>query len=517
MKKNKTLIIIMLIFIIILLSFFISTIFSIMNMGKSTIFTGITINNIEVSGMTKEEATSMLENLINKKIEKTIKIKYNDNYESSLYYSVLNINYDISKAVNEAYNLGRTGNIIENNYTILRALLTKQNINIDISLDDNSLELAISDISSNLPDKMIQTSYYIEDENLIITKGSSGTTVKKDEFKNLLTNVLNDISSTENQIILPVESIVPDSIDIDKIHSDIYKEAKDAYYEQSPFKVYTEIIGIDFDIDSAKSQISENPDQKEYTIKLEYTYPKITLENLNINIFPDLLASFSTRYDAKNTSRSINLQLAVNKINGQIVAPGKEFSYNKIVGERTIEAGYKEAKVYSNGQVVDGIGGGICQISSTLYNAIVFANLNVTERYNHQFLTSYVSAGRDATVSYGSKDLKFINNRNYPIKIIASVNSGVAKIDIYGIKEDTEYDVTFDVETVSTLNHNIKYEEDSTLLEGTENVKQQGVDGIIVNTYKVLKKNGIIISKELISKDTYNSMDRIILKGTLKE
>ena len=218
-----------------------------------------------------------------------------------------------------------------------------------------------------------------------------------------------------------------------------------------------------------------------------------------------------------NTSRSTNLQLAVDKINGTIIAPGKEFSYNKIVGERTIAAGYKEAKVYSNGQVVDGIGGGICQISSTLYDAVVFANLDVTERYNHQFLTSYVSAGRDATVAYGYKDLKFVNNRTYPIKIIASVNSGVAKIDIYGIKEETEYDISFDVEVVSNIPYDTEYKEDSSLAEGEEYVEQAGANGIIVNTYKVIKKNGVIISKELISKDTYNSMDRIIVKGTAKE
>ena len=210
------------------------------------------------------------------------------------------------------------------------------------------------------------------------------------------------------------------------------------------------------------------------------------------------------------------MQIATDKIDGTIIAPGKQFSYNKIVGARTIAAGYKEAKVYSNGEVVDGIGGGICQISSTLYDAAVFANLDITERYNHQFLTSYVPAGRDATVAYGSKDLKFVNNRTYPIKIVATVNSGIVKIEIYGIKEDDDMNVSFDVETVSNIPYNIKYVDDSSLENGTEKIKQLGANGIIVNTYKIVTKNNIIVSKELISKDTYNAMDRIILKGTKK-
>ena len=313
---------------------------------------------------------------------------------------------------------------------------------------------------------------------------------------------------------LPVEAIEPDQIDIDSIHSDIYKEVQDAYYEKEPFKVYTEVVGVDFDVEEAKSQIENNPDSTEYTIKLNYTYPKITIHNLNIDIFPDLLATFSTRYDASDEDRSNNLQLAADKINETVLSPGEEFSYNKTVGERTIAAGYKEAKVYSNGQVVDGIGGGICQISSTLYDAVVFANLDVTERYNHQFVTSYVSPGRDATVVYGAKDLKFRNNRTYPIKILISVNSGIVKVDIYGIKEEVEYDVSFDTETISNINYDIIYEKDSSLADGEEEIKRAGAKGIIVNTYKVLRKNGVIVSRELISKDTYNAMNRIIVNNT---
>ena len=270
----------------------------------------------------------------------------------------------------------------------------------------------------------------------------------------------------------------------------------------------------DFDYEKVNSLISEHPDDKEYTIQLSYTKPKVTLENLNIDIFPDLLASFTTRFDASNTKRSTNLQLASAKINGTVLSPNAQFSYNKVVGERSIAAGYKEAKVYSNGQVVDGIGGGICQVSSTLYNAAVFANLDITERHNHQFVCSYIPAGRDATVVYGAKDLKFKNNRTYPIKIFVTLNSGIIKVDIYGIKEDVEYDVSFDIESISDIMYNIKYQQDYSLSPGEEKIKQAGSLGKIVKAYKVLKKSGVIISKELISKDTYKSMERIILTKT---
>ena len=160
--------------------------------------------------------------------------------------------------------------------------------------------------------------------------------------------------------------------------------------------------------------------------------------------------------------------------------PGEIFSYNKVVGARTIAAGYKEAPIYLSGQVVDGLGGGICQITSTLYNAVIYANLEIVERSNHQFVPSYVTASRDATVVYGALDFKFKNNRDYPIKLVCSVSGGVASFQIFGMKTENDYEVSIS-----------SYETGRTST------------AIYSEAYKILKKNGQIVSKELLSKDTY--------------
>ena len=254
-------------------------------------------------------------------------------------------------------------------------------------------------------------------------------------------------------------------------------------------------------------------DKEEYTIPLKYTKPNVTTSQIGTEAFPDLLSSFSTKYDASNKNRSNNLKLAINKINGVVLMPGEEFSYNKVVGERSIAAGYKEAKVYSNGQVVDGLGGGICQISSTLYNAVVYANLDVTSRRNHQFVTSYVKAGLDATVVYGSTDFKFKNTRSYPIKIVGSVGGGVAKIDIYGIREETEYEVRLEPVVINTIPFTTKTITDSSLPAGKKVVEQKGANGVKTVTYKYLILNGRTVSKTVLSSDTYNPMQKIIRVG----
>lgn len=159
-------------------------------------------------------------------------------------------------------------------------------------------------------------------------------------------------------------------------------------------------------------------------------------------------------------------------------------------------------------------GGGICQVSSTLYNSAFFANLEIVERHNHQFITSYVPAGRDSTVVYGSKDLKFKNNRTYPIKIECKVKNGIVTCSIYGIKEPNEYNVQFDIETVSKFGPKIRYEKTQAIPQGTEQIKQKGSNGIIVNVYKIIKQNGALISKTLLYQDTYNALEKIILTNS---
>lgn len=427
-KKNSTIRVIIISIILIFLLFIFSVIFSLINIGNSNILNCISINGIDISGMSREEAFSSISELINNKTSKNIIISSSNGSEITTTFDFLEVNYDINSSINEAFNIGRSGNIFENNFQILNLIFNKKNINLEVKLNENNLNTLINEISTNLPNKVIQSCYYIENNNLIITKGSNGDIVDSDAFIQELYKVLNNLSSSDDYINVPIKNIDPDEVNIDEIYNEIYKESKNAYYENEPFKIYPQINGVSFDKENAKNLLKN--EQDEYIIELKYTYPEITINDLNIDIFKDTLSSFTTKYDISNKDRSTNLELAASKINGTIISPGEEFSYNKTVGARTISSGYKEAKIYSNGKVVDGIGGGICQISSTLYNSVIFANLDVTERYNHQFLTSYVLPGRDATVVYGVKDFKFKNNRSFPIKIEINVRNGIVSCSI---------------------------------------------------------------------------------------
>lgn len=483
-KKNKSLPDILIIFGYFLLTFILILlisfcIFSFINAKNTNIINGIYIKGIDVSGLSKEEARKKLSKYINSSIPKEIKLTHN-NFETSISPSELSINFNVVEAIEVATKVGKDSNFLKNNLTILKVLFSKTNIEPTFKIDREQLRNKLQDISLKLPDKVIESSYYIENNNLIITKGSTGFIVDIEKTATQIEENIHNLNLKNTPIEIITKQESPKEINLDSIYNEIHKQPVDAYYTQNPFSVYPSKTGIDFAIslDEAKNLLQEN--KNEFIIPLKTLYPNITTNMIGTEAFPDLLSEFSTRYDASNRNRTTNLILAANKINGTVLMPDETFSYNKVVGERTISAGYKEAPIYVSGRVEDGLGGGICQITTTLYNAVLFANLEIVERSNHQFIPSYANASRDATVVYGAIDFKFKNNRNYPIKIVCYVENGIANFKILGLKTDNDYQVEITSRITSTTSNAIYSE-----------------------AYKTLKQNGNIISSERISRDTY--------------
>lgn len=510
-KKRKAIISIIIISIIVGVFIIFSTIFAIINIKNDNIVNGVKIQGIDVSGLSRDEAKSKIEQIYNDKKQKEIVLEYKE-YNQVITPELVEVNYNIEKSVEKALSIGKDSNIITNNYNILFAMMGKKNIDINVTLNEELTNKAIQDIQTNLPEAVIEPSYYIENDNLIITKGKQGIQVEQEKLIAKLKE--NFIKTNEDQahIELPVIDKEPSEINIEKIYEEVHKEVKDAYFTKDPFTIHPEVEGIDFNLEEAKKILEE--DKEKYEIKLTITKPKVTTSQIGTEAFPNLLATYSTRYDGGDVSRTTNLRIACQKINDKVILPGETFSYNKALGERTAAAGYKNAKVYENGRVVDGIGGGICQISSTLYNSVLKSNLEIVERRNHMFVTSYTPAGTDATVVYGAIDFKFKNTRKNAIKIKASCSNGIATVSIYGIKEETEYNITLDTKTISTIPYTTKYENDSTLVSGKEKVIQNGANGRVTETYIIKSLNGKVVSTKLLSRDTYSAMQKIILKGT---
>lgn len=510
-KGSKANIILLIIGILVVLVAIFSTIFAIINLNNNKIMKGVTIGKIDVSNLTKEESKETLNTYYTAKLENQIYLIYGE-FESAITYKALEVKYQIEEAVNRAYGVGRERNIFKDNIQILQSWTQGRNIKINVTIDQDMISQIAQNINNSIEGAVVQSSYYIENGNLIITSGKEGIKVDEEKLLENIYQTINEDTEKEQTIEIPVKKATPEVIDIETIHGEVYKQVQDAYYTKDPFEIHPESDGIDFDVESAKAMLAE--EKEEYIIPLIITKPTKTVKQIGTEAFPDLLATFSTKYTASNVNRTTNLRLAAQKINGTVLLPGEEFSYNKVVGERTIQAGYKEAAVFSNGKVENGLGGGICQISSTLYDAVVMANLNVTVRRNHQFVTSYLPAGKDATVVWGSQDFKFVNTRKYPVRIEATVSGGVATVTIWGIKEEVEYDISIETKKIATIAYTTQYIQDPSLPAGKEVVQQAGSNGRKVEAYKVVKLNGQVISRTLLSRDTYNAMKKIVRVGT---
>ena len=427
----------------------------------------------------------------------------------------MELKVDFREKVFEACTMGRKNNIFINNFTILQTLLFGENLEFEYTFNEEIVSSIINTLDEEWEDKFIDNGYSIEDDELIIVRGSNGVVISEQDLRKKINEVIsNKIDGIQiNEIEIPVIVKELEPIDIQKIRNEIYKEAQNASYDEKTSTLHTHVNGVDLKITIEEANELLKEEKDEYRIPLEITKPEITTEKLGEEAFPEKIASFFTRYDASNINRSTNIELACKAIDGTILLPGEKFSFNGVVGARTKSKGYLLAGAYSNGELIESYGGGVCQVSSTIYNAALYANLEIVERYNHSAIVSYVDASRDATVSYGVRDFKFKNSRTYALKLKASAKNGILTIEIWGIPEAEEVEVILTSEVTDVITCNTKYKYDKTLAPEEEVVEKIGANGAKSIGYKTIMKNGIVISKSILSEDSYNPMTRVVRTG----
>lgn len=295
--------------------------------------------------------------------------------------------------------------------------------------------------------------------------------------------------------------------------------ATDATFEitnHNTMNIHSEHVGETFDINALISQIKGIDIHKpisEIKVDLKEQLPKITASQLEEQKITGLLASYTTRFDAAQVARTDNVRIAAKAMDMAVVKPGDFLSFNQVVGERTVAAGYKDAYIIVNGQFVPGLAGGICQVSSTLYNVGLLANLSITQRSNHDLAISYVPLGQDATVAYPNLDLKFHNNTGGYLLVRTRMTSDSVTIELYG-KVNHGQEVTISNTKESTIPPEVQHLVDETLGHGVSILKQQGQPGYIVTSVRTVKMNGKVVSSEPLPKSVYKALPKIYAVGS---
>ena len=487
-------------------------IYNISLLNYSKVHKGVSINGESVSGLTEEELLGKLSEMFDFSHVYDITIKVED-AEETVSTLALAPAPDTDAMLRAAMNCGRSQKGFSRIGEIKRLKKEPVNIPYMLAFDEDVLQDVLDDISDKLNISASENKIEIGQDCIYITRGVSGRGLIYNDVKQAVSEcILND----DEIVNLSLTDIQPEEITIDLLKRHTHETPQDSTYTIQDHKLlFTESHpGVKFREKEVKRAIKEANGRSQFTVPAIITQPKATIESLRQELLGDVLGTFSSDFSTSSNDRAHNIKLACSKIDGYVLAPGEEFSYNTVVGDRTLEAGYKMANVYVGSEVQPGIGGGICQVSSTMFSAVVFADLEVTERRNHSLPVSYVPMGQDATVSYNSIDFRFKNTYDTPSEIGAICEGRKNIITIRGKKKNHERTIEMISEKTGTIEPKVVQKKDPTLLEGKTKVEEKGSSGSTYVTYKIVKENGKEILREVLCKSTYKAKDRVELIGT---
>lgn len=468
--------------------------------GSDTIYPKVSVNGVDVGGMTAAEAADALTAAGWGEGDKTVTVDLPLVHTLSVSAADVGAEVSAKEAADEAFDYCHGGNILTNTMAYVRCLFSGAEVEVKASVDEAALSELVRSEVTKVKSGLMTSGVEINGDTLEVVKGASAVEIDETELISLVKTALEDMKYGPIEYEVEVDASV--ELDIDELYNSVCCEASDAYYDKDKKEVVPSVTGVDFD--KAEAQKLWDAAELGDTVKipLTLTEPEMTTEYVESRLFADDLGeTVTTSLSGSTQNRITNVKLAAEAINGIVLAPGEQFSYNDALGERTTERGYKAAGAYSGGQVVQEVGGGICQVSSTLYYAALLANLQIDTRTCHYFPVGYLPAGLDATVSWGGPEFKFTNNRNWPIKILASVDSSnnTVSVHIVGTDEDGSYvQMTY---TTWLVYNNSEYPETAT--------------GYKAATYRnVYDKNGALISKEIEAYSEYHYHEEDIVYPT---
>lgn len=476
------------------------------------VFPGVTVGTIPVGGMSRSAAVD--------KIEKESGALYEgQNVSVTIYETTYDIpvedvlqSVDSEQSAANAFAVGRTGNPFVRMWNVIKAAAGQNEAQIAATVDEDGLTQALEEIASKALTEPVEPTWEIGTDTMTIYAGKPGVNFDSAAVEQVLDEKIRLMDFEPYEV--SVELSETPQIDIDKIAEQVIGDPVSATVSKEDGKtIVPEKVGVQFDVEEARTIIG-NGSAESYEIPVTTTAAKVTAEKLEEVLFRDTLASCSTSLNEGNVPRTNNVRLASAAINGTILNPGEEFSYNNVVGERTTERGYQSAGAYSGNEIIDEVGGGVCQPSSTLYMAVLRADLEVTQRVNHSFTVAYTPLGEDATVSWGGPDFCFKNDTDYPIKILAEQSNGQLTMTIVGTKT-SDKTVTTRTEVIETYTPQRIEKKDNSMMVGQSRVEVSGIPGYSTRTYKIITENGQT-TEELANTSNYIKRDEVVYVGTIQ-
>lgn len=484
--------------------------------GRETVLPNVSVAGVDVSNMTAEQARAAIENAVE---QKGSDISFTLTYEKvkeSLTADQLAV--DAAQSAQDAWDVGRENFFTGGPQLVGHMLGMSSEVPLALPEDDPALTDLMDRMEEAVNAAAGDHGYQIEGDRLVMTKGAPVVTVdwetaRAEAWGNLQSTLKDGLAKTgtgqtEGGVTLSASRGELEEPDFEAIHREVYAEPKDASLDLESLRITDHVVGVDFDVQTLRTAYENAGSGETFSIPLSITQPKVTKEDLGGRLFKDVLGEATTRVTG-SAARKSNVKLAASACNEVILLPGEEFSYNNTTGSRSASKGYLPAPIYAGGRSEDGVGGGICQVSSTIYYAVLHSTLEIVERHDHQFAVSYLSPGMDATVYYGSLDFRFKNSTNYPMKVVTrsydSKGSRYLEVQLYGTNEDGRYgkpsSAVFDKVAPGTA-----YKPDPNVARGTLVLdrEQYAYTGMKARTYRTIcEADGTVVEKQDLGVSSY--------------
>lgn len=438
--------------------------------NRDTIFPKVTVNGTDVAGMTQEQAAETIRAAgWDDPDAAVLTIVFPGEETFSVSARETGFTATADEAAQAAWEYGRSGNILSNFFTYLRCAVSGKEMRDELStgVDEAALcarvETEIGELNLDLSEGNIEID---EEESILkVVKGASLITIDPEE---VLSTILDALQQHQyGEVTYRVQSKdEADKVSMQELYDAVCTGPVNAGYDTETKEITEGKPGVEFDV--AEAQRLWDAAAVGDTVRIPVTLTEPELESV-AGLFGDKLATKTTSLSGSSYNRINNVKLASQHIDGVILEPGDSFSYNQTVGQRTKANGFLEAGAYANGQVVQEVGGGICQVSSTLYYCTLISNLKITARTNHYFTVGYIEPGMDATVSWGAPDFQFKNNRTFPIKLRAYVSNGSLTVEIWGTDVDGSYvKMDYTVSGLTATTYRSVYDKNGNLLSKTQ-------------------------------------------------
>ena len=483
--------------------------------NNDTIFPNLRVDGVAVGGLTLDEAAERLAvPMAEAQLERSVLVYFPNGSTKEILSQDAGLVISGYQAAQLAYRHGRSGNIFSNGLTFLRCqfLTTELDPFSFFAADELMLRRAVHLMGAEL-DLLSQNNYEVIDNELVVTQGLPA--VRFDEDR-LVERIAEAFLQGAREPVEYDDALTTDAeaIDLDAIYEEIFAEPASAYFDIEADEVAEHVMGVSFDLDLAAHILGNARPGEEVSIPLTLTEPELTADYLREVLFRDVLASSTTNL-TNDENRNTNIHTAASHINGMVLNPGDQFDFNTVVGQRTVERGFRPGGAFSGTQIIQTIGGGICQVSSTIYHALLHTQVQIDARINHTLVVTYLPLGMDAAVAWGGPNFTFTNNLDFPIRIVAYRDGLQFHVRIYGTDTSPYARIVPEMVYLNSVGYSTTYRDDPSLPRGQTRVETAGRIGHVVEVFqRFYDENDNLIRRELVARSTYRPVAQVIIRGT---